>query len=246
MLEVNAVHCGDCLELMREISDESVDMILCDLPYGTTQAAWDSVIPFEPLWAHYKRIIKPGRAIVLTACQPFTSALVMSNVSWFKYEWIWEKNIASNFLNGKVHPLRFHENICVFGNGALEYHPQKTSGKPYKIRKCADRELYGKGQSVKEYDHDGTRAPSSIIKVAREVGKHPTQKPAALFQYLIRTYTNEGEVVLDNCAGSGTTGVAALNEGRNFILIEQEPDFCEVARKRLRGAGNLFSGLGVL
>lgn len=246
MLELNAVHQGDCLEVMREIPDKSIDMILCDLPYGTTKAVWDEVIPFAPLWEQYRRIIKPGRAIVLTASQPFTAALVMSNPAWFRYEWIWEKDSASNFLNGKIHPLRIHENICIFGSETVDYHPQQTRGKPYRVRKGPESELYGTKQKQHEYENTGTRMPKSIIRIPREVGHHPTQKPAALFQYLIRTYTEEGEIVLDNCAGSGTTGVAALNEGRKFILIEQDPGYCETARRRLRGAGNLFAGLGVL
>ena len=227
---LNKVICGDCLEVMKDIPDKSVDMILADLPYGTTACKWDTIIPFEPLWEQYKRIIKDNGAIVLTASQPFTSALITSNLKMFKYEWIWEKEQGVNFLLSKKVPLKVHENILVFGGNI--YFPQMEKGKPY---------LSGKGNSgdvtknvIKiQTKNEGTRYPRSVIKINREVGLHPTQKPVALFEYLIKTYTNEGDIVLDNVAGSGTTGVACKNTNRNYILIEKEPEYIDIINKRL-------------
>lgn len=240
---MNEIIQGDCLEEMPKIPDKSIDMILCDLPYGTTACKWDTIIPFEPLWKEYKRIIKSGGAIVLTASQPFTSALVMSNPDMFKYEWIWEKSKASNFLLAKKQPLKAHENILVFANGTPNYYPQKTQGKPYYrggIKEKHDNpETTNKIPNYHEHireSKDGLRLPRSIQKftTAEFEGKlHPTQKPVALFEYFIKTYTNEGDLVLDNCAGSGTTGVAARQCNRNFILIEKDPEYAEIARKRL-------------
>lgn len=236
---------GDCLELLKEIQDASVDLILCDLPYGTTACKWDSVIPFAPLWAQYRRVSKPGAAVVLTASQPFTSALVMSAPDLFKCEWIWEKSKASNFLQAKRQVLKAHESVLVFGT-AKTYNPQMVEGKPFK----------GEGRSKKgskwdgvndipnptfRNDNEGTRYPRSVqyFKTAEseKVGAlHPTQKPVALMEYLIRTYTHAGDVVLDNCIGSGTTGVACARTGRRFIGMEMDEGYFAVAEARVREA----------
>lgn len=232
---------GDCLEEMPKIADKSIDMILCDLPYGTTACRWDTIIPFEPLWEQYKRIIKDNGAIVLTASQPFTSALVMSNIKMFKYEWIWEKDGGSNFATTKYQPMKEHENILVFSNGTTKYNQQKQErigsrkGKKTKtIDGGREDSVYGTQEGGKELEVAELRTPRSIQRFTRERGLHPTQKPVALFEYLIKTYTNEGDLVLDNCAGSGTTGVACKKLNRNFILIEKEKEYCEIARKRLK------------
>jgi adenine specific DNA methylase Mod len=309
---------------MKDIPDKSIDMILCDLPYGTTACKWDTIIPFEPLWEQYKRIIKIDGVVVLTASQPFTSALVMSNPNWFSYSWVWEKEQGVNFLMANKMPLKVHEDIVVFqrpdsydinafqelkyifsdimlkigknkkkivedlGQGLdhcfrfdslqwglpteknylamkekynlqnipeyidlkkmyqLEfkgrdktYHPQKTVGKKYISGLGNSGDVTGnvaKTQTVNE----GTRNPKSIIQFKRETGLHPTQKPVALFEYLIKTYTNEGDLVLDNCAGSGTTGVACKNLNRNYILIEKEPEYIEIIKKRLAEVNKLL------
>jgi site-specific DNA-methyltransferase (adenine-specific) len=218
-------------------------MILCDLPYGTTACKWDTIIPFEPLWEQYKRIIKDNGAIVLTASQPFTSALVMSNIKWFKYEWIWEKSKATGFLDCNKRPMKSHENILVFSNHQTAYNPQKLQGEPYYRGKIDYQPPhYGKQKPKIVESKDGKRFPRSVIynKTAESEGKsiHPTQKPVALFEYLIKTYTNEGDLVLDNCAGSGTTGVACKNLNRNFILMEKEPEYIEIINKRLSESPN--------
>jgi len=223
---------------MKDIADKSIDMILCDLPYGTTACKWDVVIPFEPLWEQYKRIIKDNGAIVLTASQPFTSALVMSNVKMFKYEWIWEKSHPSGLFTAKILPMKYHENVLVFSNGKLNYNPQMWQGeKNHKNKGSIVKEgLYGKGTKFTQAKLDGIKYPKSIQKFInpRTGSFHPTQKPVALFEYLIKTYTNEGDLVLDNCAGSGTTGVACMNTKRNFILIEQLKEYVDIANKRLQ------------
>ncbi len=230
---------GDCLELMKDIPDGSVDMILADLPYGTTACKWDTIIPFEPLWEQYKRIIKPNGAIVLTASQPFTSALVMSNPKMFRYEWVWDKRMATGFLDAKKRPLKVHENILVFYEKLPKYNPIFTNGKPY-TRPEPTKLFDGYRQDllkVATTNVSGKRYPKTIIDIsnANQTGKvHPTQKPVALFEYLIKTYTNEGDLVLDNVAGSGTTGVACQNLNRNFILMEQEPEYVEIIKKRLK------------
>ena len=232
---------GDCLEKMKDIPDGSIDMILCDLPYGTTACKWDTIIPFEPLWEQYKRIIKDNGAIVLTASQPFTSALVMSNVKMFKYEWIWDKKVGSGFLNANRLPLKSHENILVFYKKQPTYNKQKWIGKPNHAHgnpKTTKNSLYGDYDIVDNFDKtNNLKNPLSVIefdKIHPSKTIHPTQKPVALFEYLIKTYTNEGDLVLDNCAGSGTTGVACQNLKRNYILIEKEPKYIEVIKQRLR------------
>lgn len=233
---------GDCLVEMQKIPDKSIDMILCDLPYGTTACKWDTIIPFEPLWEQYKRIIKDNGAIVLTASQPFTSALVMSNIKMFKYNWYWIKN-ATGFLNAKKMPMKSVEDVCVFYNNLPTYNPQnliKVDEPKINHNSKARRTESGKGLSThnggrltKDYIQEFSNYPKQHLIFSNEKGLHPTQKPVALFEYLIKTYTNEGDIVLDNCAGSGTTGVACQNLKRDFILIEKEPEYVEIIKKRL-------------
>lgn len=234
---LNKIIYGDCLEVMGDIPDGSIDMILCDLPYGITACKWDSVIPFEPLWAHYKRIIKSNGAIVLFGSQPFTSALIMSNPKWFKHEMIWDKVTASGFQIAKYRPMKQHENILIFGNGTLNYHPIMIKMDKPDIYYCAS-----KSESSPLHKNDGLKRirthkfPKSIIisSNANKKGNiHPTQKPVALLEYLIKTYTNEGETVLDNCIGSGSTAIAAINTNRNFIGIEKDRGYFDIACKRI-------------
>ena len=234
-MELNTVLQGDCLELMKDIPDKSIDMILCDLPYGTTACKWDTIIPFEPLWEQYKRIIKDNGAIVLTASQPFTSALVMSSVKWFKYQWVWNKIQGTGFLNSKKAPLKSTEDVLVFYKQQPKYYPQMRTGfKPYKCKQGGGSTVYGNKSVGVETISDGSRYPLNLITFARDKDKtHPTQKPVALFEYLIKTYTNEGDLVLDNAAGSGTTGVACKNLNRNYILIEKEQEYIDIIKKRL-------------
>ena len=231
---------GDCLELMPTLPDGCADMILCDLPYGTTACKWDSVIPFEPLWEQYRRLIKPGGVIVLTASQPFTAALVMSNPKWFRYELVWDKvNRYTGYMQANVAPLRRHENVLIFGLGAGTYNKQYRNGIPYRAKRTGGKgKHYGDTAALRlDTNNDGRHNPCTVLPfegdIKREMGLHPTQKPVALFEYLIRTYTHPDELVLDNCAGSGTTGVAALNTGRRAILIEREPEYCDIIRRRL-------------
>ena len=221
-------------------------MILCDLPFGTTACKWDTVIPFPPLWEQYERIIKDNGAIILNGCQPFTSYLIMSNPKLFRYEWIWEKTIASNFMNVKKNPAKKHENILVFYKKLPTYNPQMEVGTAYKdtARKRSDGNNkddmylhYLKEETLKKpIKNEGTRYPSSIQKFPNPNNKniHPTQKPVALFEYLIKTYTNDGETVLDNCIGSGTTAIAAINTGRHFIGIEKEAQYVDISRIRIK------------
>lgn len=232
MLELNKIHQGNCLELMKNIPDKSVNLILCDLPYGTTACKWDTIIPFEELWNEYKRIIKDNGAIILTASQPFTSALVMSNIKMFAYSLIWEKEQGVNFLLSKKQPLKVHEDILVFYKKQPHYNPIMTIGKPYISGRGNSGEVTGKVIKI-QTKNNGQRYPKSIIKINRETGLHPTQKPVALFEYLIKTYSNEKDLVLDNCIGSGTTAIACLRTNRNFIGIELSEEYCELAKKRL-------------
>jgi len=234
---INKIIQGDCLEVMKEIEDKSIDMILCDLPYGMTRNGWDLVIPVDVLWEQYKRIIKDNGAIVLTAINPFSSMLVMSNVDMFKYEWIWQKDNGTGFLNSKKQPLRNNESVLVFYRKQPTYNPQMREGTPYQCKTGATKSSnYGQQVDVHTACLDGLRYPLTVIKFIRDKQKiHPTQKPLALFEYLIKTYTNEGDLVLDNCAGSGTTGVACKNLNRNYILIEKEPEYIDIINKRLKG-----------
>ena len=234
MLQLNSIHCADCLEKMKEIDDKSIDLILADLPYGTTACKWDTIIPFEPLWEQYKRIIKDNGAIVLTASQPFTSALVMSNPDMFKYEWIWDKVIPRGHLVAKKTPTQQTESVVIIYSKTPTYKPQMIlRDKPIKGTEGKRTSIMG-GESVgysKVYTH---KYPTNLIRIKPDKDKlHPTQKPVALFEYLIKTYTNEGDLVLDNCAGSGTTGVACKNLNRNYILIEKEPEYVEIINSRL-------------
>ena len=233
---------GDCLIVMKDIPDKSIDAIICDLPYQITKLKWDVIIPFEPLWEQYKRIIKDNGAIVLTASQPFTSALVMSNIKMFKYEWIWVKNSGSGFLNASKMPMKKHENILVFYKKLPTYNPQNllVHNKIIKTRKTFSKETalgnIGVKNLGKEYLSKFTNFPISVQFCEEEKGLHPTQKPVALFEFLVKTYTNEGDTVLDSCMGSGTTAVAAINTGRNFIGIEMDKGYCDIANKRIQEA----------
>lgn len=233
---------GDCLELMKNISNKSLDMILCDLPYGTTQCKWDTVIPFAPLWEQYTRIIKENGAILLFSSQPFTSSLVASNLKMYKYEWIWQKTQPKGHLNAKKMPMRVHENIEVFYSKPPTYNPQMTHGHKRKIAKTNYiRESKGDscyGTEIRNTFYDSTdRYPIDIqvFSNADQSNKlHPTQKPIELMEYFIKTYTNEGDWVLDNCMGSGTTGAAAKRLNRKFIGIELDPNYFEIAKNRIK------------
>lgn len=250
MLEINKIYKGDCLELMKYINDKSIDMILCDLPYGITSCKWDTPIDLEKLWGQYERIIKDNGAIVLTASQPFTTKLISSNLKLFKYCWVWEKDRskATNFTHAKNSPLKVHEDICVFSKGSvahknnpkrMTYNPQglvpygkvvKGDNKGGKNNEHKMDRPSHKSQYIREF----TNYPTSIIKFDTDfIQIHPTQKPVALFEYLIKTYTNEGEIVLDNCIGSGTTAIAAINTNRNYIGIELDDTYYELACKRV-------------
>jgi len=237
---------GDCLAEMPKIADKSIDMILCDLPYGTTACKWDTMIPFEPLWEQYKRIIKDNGAIVLTAQTPFDKILGSSNLEMLRYEWIWQKEQGTGGGNANKMPLKDHENILIFYKKLPNYNPQFSEGKPYKLNRKKPKVLsvYGKTGFDETFlkVNTGSRYPKTVIKFNKEYGLHPTQKPVALFEYLIKTYTNEGDLVLDNCAGSGTTGVACKNLKRNCILIEKDEGYFKIMEKRINQATTeLFS-----
>lgn len=240
-INFNTLIQGDCLQVMEQLLvNKSIDMVLADLPYGLTACRWDIIIPLERLWEQYKRIIKDNGVIVLTASQPFTSILVMSNIKWFKYEWIWEKHQGTNPMSANISPLKSHENVLIFSSGRTKYFPQMTQGNPY-FGFNSDKfqsEVYGGGKSVHRSNEKGTRYPKTIIKITKDKGKrfHPTQKPIALFEYLIKTYTLENDIVLDNCIGSGTTAVACINTNRNFIGIEMDDKYCQIACKRINEA----------
>lgn len=240
-LQPNRIHNGDCLQLMKEIPAKSVDMILCDLPYGTTQNKWDSVIPLDLLWAEYERIIKDNGAIVLFGAQPFTSELVMSNRELFRYSLVWEKNKSTGFLNANKMPLRIHEDILVFYKKLPTYNPQKTTGhKPANsyTKHTSDGTNYGKTKKGIKGGGQTDRHPTSVLKFPvlnndNDSKFHPTQKPVPLYEWLIQSYTNEGETVLDNCSGAGTLAFACLKQNRNFICIEQNEEYYKESVKRL-------------
>lgn len=241
----------------------SIDLVLTDPPYGITSCKWNSVIPFEPMWKQLKRIVKRGGAIVLFGSEPFSSLLRVSNIKWYKYDWIWEKEQSSSGLQAKIAPLKKHENISVFYQTFTDfynttkknqserlkykkdnfntYNPQMTVGKPYKGHFAPDAKVHGKATHYVK-DNDGTRYPTSILRFNKEKGLHPTQKPVYLLEYLVRTYTNEGETVLDFTMGSGSTGVACVNTGRNFIGIELDPTYFDIAKKRIEEAEKKFKG----
>ena len=239
---------GDCLELMNGIPDGSIDMLLCDLPYGTTACKWDSIIPFEPLWEQYNRIIKDNGAIVLFGSEPFSTMLRYSNLKMFKYDWYWRKPRGTGHLNAKKQPLRDIETISVFYKKQCTYNPQYSDGEQYSAAKggknarvsVAGETTYGRFMNGMEFrnDNPGIRYPKQLQEfgVVERGTVHPTQKPVALLEYLIKTYTNPGEVVLDNCMGSGSTGVACVNTGRDFIGIELDPGYFAVAEKRITEA----------
>lgn len=237
----NTLHQGDCLDIMKSLDNQSVDMILCDLPYGSSKCKWDIIIPFEPLWEEYKRITKSNGAIVLTATQPFASLLICSNLEAFKYDWVWHKTTSTGHLNSKIMPMRSHEAVLVFGYSKIKYNPQKTYGHIRKVslarhkRNSIQTEIYGT-HGLSSYDST-ERFPRSVLTFKTDKQKqhlHPTQKPVSLFEYLIRTYTDEGDLVLDNCAGSGTTGIACINTKRQYILIEKELKYCEIIATRIK------------
>ena len=250
LIEPNSIINGDCLDVMKFIPDKSIDSIICDLPYGITACKWDTVIPFEPLWEQYKRIIKPNGAIALFGSQPFTSALVMSNSKWFKYEWIWHKSKPSGIAGVNYQPMRNHENIIVFGSSKINYYPEKearegfteksitrfNSGKNLGSYRNHRNEFQGLGLNQLRKIED-KRYPTTIRKVASVPNRlgtlHPTQKPVALIEYLIKTYTQEGELILDNTAGSGTLAIAAINTDRRYICIEKDEHYFEVMRDRI-------------
>lgn len=240
---------GDCLEVMEKVESESIDLILADLPYGTTACRWDVIIPFEPLWAAYKRVLKPTGAVVLTACQPFTSKLVLSNPRWFRYEWVWDKVASTGFLDANRRPLRRHESILVFSPKRPSYHPQMTEGMPYTCKKKGHvtETLGDKAATKREWTtvNKGTRYPTSILRISGANGAtkgkfHPTQKPVDLMEYLVLTYTRPGETVLDNTMGSGTTGIACMRLDRRFIGIERDPSYFAIAERRIQEARAQF------
>jgi site-specific DNA-methyltransferase (adenine-specific) len=227
---------GECIEEMSKLKNESINLILTDLPYGTTQNKWDEIIPFESMWKEFNRVLKPNGIIVLTATQPFSSKLIMSNLDNFKYEIIWEKTIGSGQLNIKRQPLRVHESILIFYKKPGTYNEQKTEGNPYSISRNIVSKGEGYGKQVNSSKvNDGFRHAKSVIKISnpRIKGGHPTQKPVALMEYLIKTFSNENDMVLDCCMGSGTTGVAALNLNRKFIGIELDEKYFSMSSKRM-------------
>lgn len=235
---------GDCLDIMPTLPDHSFDAIIADLPYGTTACKWDSVIPFEPLWAQYKRLIKEHGAIVLFGSQPFTSALVMSNVEWFRYCLVWEKSCPTGFLDANRKPLKAHEDISVFYAGLPTYNPQMTAAKRKVTKRSGNAEHYGAHKRINT-DNNGLAYPRSVLYYARANDpQHPTQKPVALLEYLIRTYTNVGDTILDNTMGSGTTMVACVHTGRDGTGIEMlpvepdDPDYFGRAQRRIEHAQN--------
>ena len=250
-MELNKIYCEDCFEVMNEIPDKFIDAIICDLPYGTTPCKWDKMLPFDELWKHYKRIIKPYGAIVLFCQQPFTTKLISSNMDMWKYNWIWVKDNGTNFLNSHYQPIKITEDIAVFSFASssassspshsitMKYNPQKDikAGKRYKVRQgnrtttSVLRSL--KGTNVYS-ESNGDRYPTNVIYFQRDTDKlHPTAKPVDLIRYLIKTYSDVGGVILDNCMGAGTTCVAAIKEKRQYIGIEKDEKYFEIARKRI-------------
>lgn len=237
-MEIDYIKCGDCLELMKEIPDSSIDLILCDLPYGTTACKWDTVIPFVPLWEQYNRIIKNNGAIVLFGSEPFSTELRHSNLKMYKYDWVWDKKKPGNIFLAKYQPMKVHENIMVFGKGKVNYFPiMIPREKVKKSKNYGTGEVMG-GKKIKEekiYTFT-EKNPISILEFSNAVQKgkvHPTQKPVALLEYLIKTYTNPGEVVLDNCMGSGSLCVAAINTGRHYIGFEKDAGYFQIAEDRI-------------
>ena len=235
-MELNRIYNEDCLEGMKRIPDGSVDMILCDLPYGLTASKWDAVIPNDLLWEQYERVIKENGAIVLFGNEPFSSHLRMSNIKSYRYDWKWDKVRGANFATVNRRPFNSFEDIMVFYKKQPTYNPQFWQGKPYEQKQGYVGEGKQTGLSRKEVvtKSDGRRYPLSIIRFSKENGLHPTQKPVPLFEYLIKTYTNEGETVLDNCMGSGTTAIACINTERNFIGFELDNTYYEKSLERIK------------
>lgn len=228
---------GDCLERMKEIPEGTVDLIITDLPYGTTSNKWDSVIPMDQLWTEWKRICKPGVPIILFTQQPFTTTVAASNLKQLRTEWIWEKPQGTGFLNANRYPLKSHENILVFCDRMPPYNPQKSFGHhTYSTTRKAPTPNYRPFKSVATVNTDGSRFPTTILRYACEKGFHPTQKPTALLEYLIKTYSAPGITVLDCTMGSGSTGVAAIQTGRSFIGIEKDEGYFKIARERIANA----------
>lgn len=245
-MDLDRIYNTDCLLGMREIPDQSIDAIICDLPYGTTRNAWDSVVPLQPLWREYERIVKDRGAIVLFSQMPFSAILVASNPRLFKYEWIWQKENATGFLNSHFAPLKVHENILVFSksaaafvrdkSNAMNYHPQMRPGKAYSAKQGAPTTSYDITHMREPVmiHYKAERYPLDVIKFNRDTNRlHPTQKPVDLVRYLIRTYTESGGVILDNCMGSGTTAIAAMRENRHFIGFETDKKYFEIAQQRI-------------
>jgi site-specific DNA-methyltransferase (adenine-specific) len=239
MLEINKIYNMDCLEGMKYIDDKSIDMILCDLPYGTTACKWDTIIPFEPLWEQYERVIKDNGAIVLTARQPFTSLLITSNLKLFRQTWVWDKVISTNFMNARKMHIQGFEDVVVFYKRLPTYNPQMEEGEPYKDNRSIPHrtktEALGSRAPYQPQDNKGVRYPRGIVRFSARNNSplHPTQKPVELFEYFIKTYTNEGELVLDNCMGSGTTAIACINTNRNYIGFELNNEYYEIAKNRI-------------
>ena len=234
---------ADCLDVLPTFPAASVDAVIADTPYGTTACRWDTPIPFEPMWAAIKHVVKRNAAVVLFGSQPFTSALVMSNPKWFRHEWIWIKDRGSNFANTVREPMKEHESVLVFGGGGWTYNRQMQMRKPSGLSRAKyDFAAQAQSDNYRKFNRDGRRVvgelrvPSSVQEFKRETGLHPTQKPVALLEYLIRTYTNEGETVLDFTCGSATTGVACLNTGRRFIGVELDEGYFDIAARRLEAA----------
>lgn len=253
------LHCGDCLEVMATLPDASVDAVICDPPYGTTACKWDSPIPFAPMWEQVKRLIKPRGTVVLFGSQPFTSALVMSNPKWFKYSWVWHKKRATGGANAEHQPMKSHEDLCVFAPGTPVYNPQMedlTTDDIKRMRKhdvlCFHGEVVGDGLHVSPGWYEGRKKhPRTVIEIVglnwnnpeKVMGQHPTQKPVALLSYLVKTYTNEGDTVLDFTFGSCTTGVACIETGRNFIGIEKELEYFKIGQERTDKAASALHQL---
>ena len=230
------LHLGDCLNILPTLPDDSIDMVMVDLPYGTTACKWDSIIPLDFLWEQYNRICKKNAAMLFTSAQPFTTTLASSNINNFRYEWIWEKPQGTNPMNAKVMPLKSHENILVFYRSKPTYNPQMWYSTPYSGFSSDTSkigEVYGNQQSKHRDNPEGSRYPKTVLKFKQEKGLHPTQKPVGLMEYLIKTYTNEGDTVLDNTMGSGTTGVACVNCNRSFVGIEMDKKYYQISKERV-------------
>ena len=233
-MEIDNIYNMDCLEGMKQIPDGTIDAVICDLPYGTTRNQWDSVIPLDQLWTEYRRITKPNAAIVLFGQQPFTSALLMSNPQNFRYEWIWQKSRVTGHLNAKKMPMKIHENVLIFYDTLPTYNPQFTKGEPY-VSHCDGHSTNYGYQAGAVIVNEGIRYPQDILNFTSEMDTiHPTQKPVDLLRYLVLTYTNEGDTVLDNCMGSGTTAIACIKEKRHFIGFELNKEYFDKACKRIK------------